>query len=257
MSMRRELGRWPGRVAACLVATVIDDRCPGCDGELPGWLGPTCPSCVDRLHREAGRCCRHCSLPLADGEEANVVLCSGCAMEPAVLPTLAPLPHAGLAAHLVGALKHERRRELAELLASVTFSDLRVRLALHEADGIVPVPSDPHRLRERGFDPAALLAEEIGRRADRPVLRWLTRPAGQPTQVSRGARERRRGPRFGPGLRLRWARRRGQRLKVVIVDDVVTTGATVHRASEALRAWGMEASGVVAVTRSAFVEPPA
>jgi ComF family protein len=150
----------------------------------------------------------------------------------------------------VHALKYGRRREVAEALAEALWSDQAVRAVLSDVEALVPVPVEPLRRRQRGFNQAALLAEGLARRAGGlPVVDGLARAAGGLPQAALGGAARRRALRGLVRARraARW-RLRGRR--VALVDDVVTTGSTVREAARALRAAGADVVAVVACTRS-------
>ena len=112
-------------------------------------------------------------------------------------------------------------------------------------EAVAPVPLHPSRRRERGFNQAALLAERLA--ADRGVAvrpRWLARLRDTQPQSDLGAAERQANVRGAFEARADVAG-----LHVVVVDDVLTTGATVAECARALRAAGAARIGVVAVAR--------
>jgi ComF family protein len=110
-------------------------------------------------------------------------------------------------------------------------------------DAIVPVPLHTRRLRARGFNPAALLARALAQQVGAPLVTgWLVRHRDTPRQTGLGRAERSRNVAGAFSCR----RRRGRSpAHVWLVDDVVTTGATLHAAAEALGRAG--AGRVVAV----------
>jgi predicted amidophosphoribosyltransferase len=119
---------------------------------------------------------------------------------------------------------------------------------------LVPVPLHPRRLRSRGYNQAAAIAEALGRRAGLEVVDCLARTGPALTQVGRDRVERRAGP--AGEIRVREAPARSGRRqepapavarRVLLVDDVVTTGATLA----ACRA-SLVASGAVEVAAVAF-----
>ncbi len=150
--------------------------------------------------------------------------------------------HEGAAAELVRALKYGR------VTASVTPIADRMATQVPTAqrpDLVTWVPCSPTRRRERGFDPAELLARALARRLRCPARHLLRRLDDDP-QTART----REGRMAGPRLALRRGRLRGL---VLVVDDVCTTGSTLRVAAAALRSGG--AAAVVAAV--ATVAPAA
>jgi ComF family protein len=145
----------------------------------------------------------------------------------------------------VHALKYDGRRSLGRELAAM----LRVSCAaiLAGADAVVPVPLHRRRLRSRGFNQAA----EIARHLDLPVWRALDRVRATPSQTDLPAARRHANVRNAFAL----ARRPDVRGRcVVLVDDVSTTGATLHACARVLREAG--AREVRAVTAARVVSQP-
>jgi predicted amidophosphoribosyltransferase len=143
----------------------------------------------------------------------------------------------GVARDLVGALKFRRLLTVADLMAE----RIEWLAPAHMLSGtIVPVPPAPVRLRRRGFDPAGEVAAALAERLRAPIECCLER-RGRERQAGRRRVERiGHPPRIhstGPAPR-----------SVLLVDDVLTTGATLTACARALRAAG--SSRVVAVTFS-------
>jgi predicted amidophosphoribosyltransferase len=114
-----------------------------------------------------------------------------------------------------------------------------------EIDVITWVPTTATRRRERGFDQAQLLARAVARRLRLPNRSMLVRGAGPP-QTGRTGIERH----VGPVLAARPLRRMHQARRVLLVDDVVTTGTTVTTAARALKAVGVDHVIVVTAART-------
>jgi len=133
-------------------------------------------------------------------------------------------------------------RPLAELMAH------RWRRAGIGGELLVPVPVHAQRRRERGFDQAELLAREVGRRLGLPVLPALERAARTRAQhrLGRGARAGNVGgvfvlaPRRATQVSGRW---------IILIDDLVTTGATLSACATALRAGGAMAVSALTLAR--------
>ena len=109
---------------------------------------------------------------------------------------------------------------------------------------LVPVPLDPARLRRRGFNQAALLAGAIARRTGLRVADCLERRGAGPRQVGRGREARLAGPAGSIAARPPAPGR------VVLVDDVVTTGATLGACAGAVQAAGANEVAGIAFART-------
>ncbi len=119
----------------------------------------------------------------------------------------------------------------------------QVRRARVPVDAVTWIPTTAQRRRARGFDQAELLARGVARHLRRPCRRLLDRAPG-PAQTGRSAAERRAGP------RLRVVARADVPDHVLVVDDVVTTGASATAAADALRRGGAAFVMVSAVART-------
>jgi predicted amidophosphoribosyltransferase len=189
---------------------------------------PLCAACGRSCRSEAVVCSR-CGRRLAGAEPLLGKGSSG------LDRAWSSAPHEGVARDLVAALKFRRLLPVAGLMAD----RIHWLAPAHMLSGtVVPVPPAPSRLRSRGFDPAGELAASLAEQLDSPLERCLARRGGR-RQVGR-----RRAERIGQPPRIH-ATRAAPR-SVVLVDDVLTTGATLSACAQALRAAG--AARVVAIT---------
>lgn len=141
-------------------------------------------------------------------------------------PVPAVFAYDGTGARVVQALKYrDGRRLVAPLAAAVTRLDAVGSVVDRGVAAVSWVPTTPARRRARGFDQAELLARAVARRLRCPCLPVLHRVPG-PSQTGRNRAERARGLRFRPVG--------GVEGRLLLVDDVCTTGATVRAALEAL-----------------------
>lgn len=189
---------------------------------------PLCAACGRSCRPEAVVCTR-CARRLGAAEP---LLGKG---PPGLDRAWSSAPYEGVARDLVAALKFRRLLPAADLMAD----RIQWEAPAHMLSGaIVPVPPAPARLRRRGFDPAGELAAALAERLGSPLEACLRRRGGR-RQVGR-----RRAERLGQPPRI--AAVSVAPRSVMLIDDVLTTGATLTACAQALRAAG--AARVVAVT---------
>ena len=193
-----------------------------------GLVPSLCSACGRSCRPEAVVCSR-CGRRLAAAEP---LLGKG---PPGLDRVWSSAPHEGVARNLVGALKFRRLLPVADLMAD----RIQWLAPAHMLSGaIVAVPPAPSRLRRRGFDPAGELAAALAERLGAPLEPCLARRGGH-RQVGR-----RRAERIGQPPRVHASGSVPR--SVMLVDDVLTTGATLSACAKALRSGG--AARVVAVT---------
>jgi len=222
-----------GRMALDLVYPPICGVC----GRPGAWV---CGTCLQGLPRTHGARCDVCWLPLR-GER-----CYACASRPLPLEMLrTPFRYEGDVRHIVHAFKFGGQSSLAPVLGaqlSEAYEDHRL-----DVDLIVPVPLTGARKRWRGFDQALLLARELGKLQQLPVVEAMRRRgAATPQAESRGIDQRYSNVQSVFSVSKPEAVR-GQR--VLLIDDVATTGATLSACARELLDAGADAVLGLAVAR--------
>ena len=209
-----------------LAAALLPQDCFICGGRSDN--APLCRDCDAELPRLPEATCPVCALPLPNGVPAAA--CGACLAHPPHFDaTIAVFAYAYPVDHLVQALKYRARLPLAGLGADA----LAARGAC-AADCIVPMPLHPRRLRERGFNQALEIARPLARRFRLPLLATAcTRAVDTAPQASLPWKERHGNVRgvFECGVDLMGK-------SVVVVDDVMTTGATLDEFARTLKKHG-------------------
>lgn len=218
-----------------LLELIFPPNCAGCD--RPGTL--LCDPCADRAALiEPSDACPRCGAP------HGRITCRECggrhfAFSSARCVALLEPP----VSRAIVLLKDGCERRFAHVLAGMLAD--RSQGWLHDDDVLVPVPASPAAVRRRGFDHATDIARALSREVGLPLARPLVARATADQRVL--GREQRFANR-----REAFAVAQGVRLpaRVILVDDVFTTGATFDAAACALRAAGVEEVRALAVARS-------
>ena len=192
-----------------------------------------CASCRETFTAIKPPVCARCGRPLGDDGVCRDCIDAGTSLD----GIRAPYLFDGLLRSVIHEYKYRNLRGLAPLLAGLLADYLSMNPV--PGDALVPVPLHPARLRERGYNQSALLAKELGRRTGLPVVeRGLRRLHATPSLARTSAVEERRAAvdsAFGAGD--------GQLTgkKIILIDDVSTSGATLNACARALRATGATA----------------
>ncbi|MDB5749732.1 MAG: hypothetical protein JWP65_153, partial [Ramlibacter sp.] len=192
----------------------------------------------------AGPRCLRCALPVPGG----LVACGACLRDEAPLDACyAAVPYAYPWSGLVARFKFQSEPGWAASFGRLVGAVPGVPDELAGADFVLPMPLAPARLAQRGFNQALQLARAlVGRRADAGLLLRLRETASQATLDRAGRRANMRGA-FGIEP-LRQPQLRGGR--VLLVDDVMTSGASLQAAAAALRQAGAVRVGAVVLART-------
>ncbi|MBW4021701.1 MAG: ComF family protein [Proteobacteria bacterium] len=249
--VRNRLGRGLRYAAGWAVDSVLPPECPICRTLTDG-PHRLCVACFSGITFITAPHCLCCGLPFATpGEAGPHGTCLGCIRRPPRFNRArAALRYDEASQRLILPFKHGDRTEFAPVLAAMMARAGAGLLA--EADALLPVPLHRRRLVSRRYNQAGLLAEQLARRAG---CRWLPdalmrhRQTVQLGQLSAAAR----GEEVAGAFRVRPDRQSlidGRRL--LLIDDVMTSGATASACAAALLEAGAKSVDVLAAARVPF-----
>lgn len=210
-----------GRCRICHARSLTGELCPGCHEDLP-WITAAC---------------ERCGLPLASG----AAHCAACISRPPLFDRAHVLwTYTDGVDALIRRFKFEEDLAAGRLLTELAAGTL-ARRRIQCAGPLVPMPLHPLRYRQRGFNPAALIAGWLGA----TVMQSLVcRDRHTPAQRGQSARQR------ATNLRAAFRLERPPPRVVTLVDDVITTGASLGALAECLRRGGAERIEVIALART-------
>jgi ComF family protein len=218
-------------MSGALLDVLFPLRCAGC--ETGPW--PFCPGCRAELVVITPPLCGRCGRPT----EEPLPRCRDCPPPPIEIAR-SPLLYSGPVRVALHRLKFSGWRAVARGLAGAMAA-----VNAFDADTVTWVPLAPARRARRGFDQARALGLAVAARLSLPALPLLARTADTPPQARRSAVERRRAMRGA----FRHAGR-GPPERVLLVDDVLTTGATAAECARVLRSAGAAHVGLLTAARA-------
>lgn len=236
------------RPLTSLIDLLYPPRCCGCNDTTP--TDGLCSTCIGQLRPVHPPQCQMCGLPFASRADTSRP-CGHCLTRvPAYRRAQACLVYdaqdsSNPLATVIQSLKYDRDISLAPLLSGLL---LRYLPILAPFDLILPVPLHRERLRWRGFNQAVLLARRLSRHSRKPLaLRALIRHVATKPQVELGEAERRQNVRGAFEVRDRGV---VHQRRVLLIDDVLTTGATVDECARTLRRAGASQVDVLTLARA-------
>ncbi|HEY6873397.1 MAG TPA: ComF family protein [Geobacteraceae bacterium] len=223
--------------------------CHGCKSFIPdaGELH-LCPACLAGSPAIDSPLCTVCGLPFAT-EGGIDHCCGGCHEEPPPFAAArAAVVFDGPVRELVHRFKYGKKVQHSRPLGLLAARQLDEFAAASEADLLIPVPLHVKRLRQRGFNQAVLLGEILAKRWRLPLSRNdLRRIRWTEPQINLSAAQRQGNVRGAFAVHDPAAVRDR---RIILVDDVYTTGSTVAECARTLKKAGAEAVFVVTVARA-------
>lgn len=227
---------------------LLPPHCITCDAAVAEY-GLFCPGCFRRTSFLSEPLCRCCGVPFTSaGQGGAASRCPSCASQPPRFgQARAAFRYDDQGRRLVLPFKHGDRQEMAGILARHM-----VRAGgelLERAEVLVPMPLHRLRLFKRRYNQAALLAFAIGRAANRPVMAdALVRVHATPPLEKKSAAERAEA--VAGAFRVRSSRiARMQKRRVLLIDDVMTSGASANACAAALLESGAAGVDVLVAAR--------
>jgi len=217
-----------------VLSLIYPYQCLICHRALPlSYHYPLCFSCEEEIiFLERETLCEICGRPLASG------LCNECKQEKNSFDLLRSVAiYEGIWREIIHHYKYHGKFYLSTFLSQKLFQMYTQERALQESDFIIPVPEHFLDRIKRGYHQTYLLAKFLGKKTGKSVITaFLRKPKRIPSQTGLPARKRKSNVRGAyqvkPGKKLRGR-------KVLLIDDVFTTGATINECAKQLKKNGV------------------
>jgi len=232
------------RILTGFLRQLLPPACPLCKSTFPaGWAEPFCASCFAAIVPLPAAHCSCCMLPFAAADNSSH-RCGRCLKSPPPFQKVFAVGcYQKTLQRAIQQFKFNRQVNLDRSLAGLLIRQLPADPSF---DAIVPVPLHRRRLQQRSYNQSLLLAREIGRRLQMPVaVDLLQKSVATVAQHELSAKERERNL-----TRVFQTTRPLTAERILLVDDVMTTGSTVRACSQVLLAAGAVEVQVAIVARA-------
>lgn len=231
------------QLISTLLNLIYPSVCPLCNNRSDNFQhSPICTDCWRGIKRYSGPSCRICAVPLVS---EHATACKGCFTD---APLFSKVLNYGLysdaLAEAINLMKFSGIRRLAGPLGR-----LLLDIEMPECGGIIPVPLTKKALRERGFNQALLMARVISKKLKIPLyMDLLLKTRDTQPQVGLNAKERMKNLKgaFKANGKI-------NNLRLLLLDDVMTTGATARECSRALIKAGAKEVIVMTLARAGMI----
>lgn len=228
---------------------LLPPHCLRCD-ERVAQTGSLCASCWNQLAFISRPFCFSCGLVLSEESEKYCTICQS--SPPSFDRAFAPLIYNEVSRDLIIALKHARRSEMTPLLSRFLLGS-HAKTFFDQADMVTPVPLYWRKILVRGYNQATLIARFLARHYGVPlVLDVLTRIRATKSQGHLNAKERTRN--LYKAFRVA-SPEKIKNKKIVLIDDVFTTGITVTECCKVMKKAGARHVSVVTLARVDLPRP--
>lgn len=239
-------------VLDAIVSVIFPAPCRICGTMLTrAALLPICEGCFRSFQPLRGPVCACCGRPFVSEVmlDAKSPKCFACRRDVYAFDLARSFsPYTDEMVRAIGLLKYEKLTPLGRWFAQRLHEVIQENSALTEIDAVVPVPLHRGRLRERGYNQAELIAKPLARTLGVPVGSYLlVRTKPRPSRLLLSRRER------WVTVRGAYEIRKGARvdnLRILLIDDVFTTGATLDACSRALKRAGAKSVAGLTVARA-------
>jgi len=236
-------------VVSGLADMLFPAQCPTCGAALIGGGGDLfCSNCLSSVRFTTSPQCTSCGVPFATTQGADH-LCEECILSTPPFSVARSLGvYEGALLDAIHLFKYHEKISVGEALGRMMAQAPYDSLAIEDYSLIIPVPLHPKRLRERGFNQSLVLARQVSKRFSVPLdFSVLRRTIHTESQVTLSGRKRRTNVR---GAFEVVDRGRVEDKRIVLIDDVYTTGSTAAECSKVLMKSGAKEVAVLTLARA-------
>jgi len=236
-------------IGRSLIDLIFPPRCTACAKILEERrVPPICEACFEALHLCASPLCPICGAPYADQTAADHP-CETCLLSPPPFTAARSVAaYTGILQDMIHRCKYGHDSSLGEFLGKMMADFPYPSFDLNDYTVVMPVPLHTKRLRERGFNQSLLLARAIAKRHKKKLdYLSLSRSVHTPPQTTFGRQEREQNVKGAFRVR-ESARLEGE--KIILIDDVYTTGSTARECARTLKWAGAVAVAVLTLSRA-------